>query len=55
MAALPYCDDFLPVHNLNSLSALAEHLSLLDQPRPPRSATMRQADIVSTAAFIGSR
>ena len=28
-AALPYVDDFLPVHNLNSLSALASHLSSL--------------------------
>ncbi|HET8775627.1 MAG TPA: VWA domain-containing protein [Thermoanaerobaculia bacterium] len=25
-AALPFIDDFLPVHNLNSLAALAEHL-----------------------------
>ncbi len=26
-AALPYVDDFLPVHNMNSLHSLAEHLS----------------------------
>ena len=26
-AALPYVDDFLPVHNMNSLQALADHLS----------------------------
>lgn len=31
-AALPFIDDFLPVHNLVSLSALAEHLNAL----PPR-------------------
>ena len=28
-AALPYVDDFLPVHNLNSLEALARHLNNL--------------------------
>ena len=28
-AALPYIDDFLPVHNLNSLESLAQHLSNL--------------------------
>ncbi|HKF65221.1 MAG TPA: VWA domain-containing protein, partial [Vicinamibacterales bacterium] len=31
-AALPFIDDFLPVHNLASLEALADHLSRL----PPR-------------------
>ena len=37
-AALPYVDDFLPVHNLHSLSALAAHLSTLSSTagrRPP--------------------
>ena len=44
-AALPYVDDFLPVHNLNSLEALAHHLNNLSPnrrfvspyqpPRPP--------------------
>jgi hypothetical protein len=29
-AALPFVDDFLPVHNLASLEALAEHLNRLD-------------------------
>jgi uncharacterized protein with von Willebrand factor type A (vWA) domain len=33
-AALPYIDDFLPVHNLNSLESLAQHLSSL---RPDRA------------------
>lgn len=28
-AAMPYVDDFLPVHNLNSLEALAQHLNSL--------------------------
>jgi len=55
VAALPYCDDFLPVHSLNSLSALAEHLALLDYPRPARNTTTRQAENVSSAAFIGAR
>lgn len=36
-AALPYVDDFLPVHNLNSLESLARHLSRLDSHRPGRS------------------
>jgi hypothetical protein len=30
-AALPYIDDFMPVHNLNSLTALAQHLNQLDR------------------------
>ena len=32
-AALPYADDFLPVHNLNSLEALAHHLNNLSPQR----------------------
>ncbi len=32
-AALPYIDDFLPVHNLASLEDLAEHLAEVDQRR----------------------
>ena len=32
-AALPYVDDFLPVHNLNSLESLAQHLSSLGSER----------------------
>jgi len=32
-AALPYIDDFLPVHNLTSLEDLAEHLAGLDGRR----------------------
>ena len=32
-AAMPYIDDFLPVHNLNSLEELARHLNNLDDRR----------------------
>ncbi len=35
-AALPYIDDFMPVHNLESLEALAQHLSDLADTRPVR-------------------
>jgi hypothetical protein len=35
-AALPHIDDFLPVHNLDSLQALARHLGTLDEHRPER-------------------
>ncbi|MEM9777899.1 MAG: CoxE, partial [Chloroflexota bacterium] len=37
IAAMPYIDDFLPVHNLNSLEALASHLRGLDDPRRKRA------------------
>ncbi len=33
-AALPYVDDFLPIHNLESLEQLARRLELVE-PRPP--------------------
>lgn len=36
-AALPFVDDFLPVHNLESLESLAHHLNTL----PPRRGTIR--------------
>ena len=32
-SALPYVDDFLPIHNLNSLAALASHLGSLSPQR----------------------
>jgi len=38
-AALPYVDDFLPVHNLNSLASLAQHLNQLS---PRRSSTLQR-------------
>jgi uncharacterized protein with von Willebrand factor type A (vWA) domain len=37
-AALPYVDDFLPIHNLRSLAQLALHLQALPQRRNPRRA-----------------
>ncbi len=40
-AALPYVDDFLPVHNLNSLEALALHLNRLPQRKQPAAAYRR--------------
>lgn len=36
-AALPYIDDFLPIHNLQSLTALSNHLSRLGRQRSFRS------------------
>jgi uncharacterized protein with von Willebrand factor type A (vWA) domain len=36
-AAIPFVDDFLPVHNLASLEALAEHLNRLPTYRPTRT------------------
>ena len=44
-AALPFIDDFLPVHNLASLDALARHLNALPARRPAR----RQAPGVRAA------
>ncbi|HUZ02945.1 MAG TPA: VWA domain-containing protein [Thermomicrobiaceae bacterium] len=38
-AALPYVDDFMPVHNMASLEALAERLSKIDDFRPVRRQT----------------
>ena len=32
-AALPYVDDFLPVHNFNSLESLGRHLNELGRGR----------------------
>ena len=40
-AALPYIDDFLPVHNLASLEDLARRLSELDQRPPMRRQQVR--------------
>ena len=37
-AALPYLDDFLPIHNLTSLEALAKYLIRLDRRRTVRRA-----------------
>lgn len=35
-AALPFIDDFLPIHNMQSLKTLADHLSSLDSRRSTR-------------------
>lgn len=35
-AAMPFIDDFMPVHNLESLELLAEHLSSIGENRPVR-------------------
>ena len=40
-AALPYVDDFLPVHNLNSLESLARHLNNLPPRKQPAAAFRR--------------
>ena len=48
-AALPYIDDFLPVHNLASLDELAAHLQSINELHQPRSRQMR------SAAFIGRK
>lgn len=34
--ALPFVDDFLPIHNLESLEMIAQKLTLFDAPRPAR-------------------
>jgi uncharacterized protein len=36
-AALPYIDDFMPIHNFQSLSALAAYLNRLNTARPPNA------------------
>ena len=52
-AALPYIDDFLPVHNLNSLEALGLHLNRLAPRRalghPYRSPVPQQLEPVSSS------
>ena len=40
-AALPYVDDFLPVHNLSSLESLARHLNDLPPRKQPAAAYRR--------------
>lgn len=50
-AALPWIDDFLPVHNLASLEQLTDHLNRLDARRTVR----RRARPLPGAAFIGGR
>ena len=47
-AALPYVDDFLPVHNLNSLEALARHLNSLPPRKQPAAAYRRMRLVEQT-------
>ncbi len=51
-AALPHIDDFLPVHNLASLEALAAHLQHLTVAKRP---SRRQQLKLSGSAFIKDR
>jgi uncharacterized protein with von Willebrand factor type A (vWA) domain len=46
-AALPYVDDFLPAHNLESLEALGRALSQLDRTRPARRQRPRVISAIS--------
>ena len=48
-AALPFVDDFLPVHNLASLEALAKHLNQLPEHRPAR----RQVVLTAPVRAVG--
>ena len=41
-AALPFVDDFLPVHNLASLDTLGQHLNRLPARRPSRASGSRR-------------
>ncbi len=51
VAALPFIDDFLPVHNLASLEDLTGHLNRLDGRRVGREGAMS----LRGAAFVGAR
>lgn len=42
-AALSYIDDFLPIHNLQSLTVLAEHLAALGKHRSKKSSIIMQS------------
>ena len=57
-AALPYVDDFLPIHNLDSLETLAHHLSQINPRKtstPYRPREDRQNDDDSTNLDITTR
>lgn len=43
-AAMPYIDDFLPIHNLQSLTALADHLASLGYHQRLKSAIFMQTN-----------
>ncbi len=44
-AALPYVDDFVPIHNLNSLEALGRLLNQVQEGRPARRQRARSSQI----------
>jgi len=48
--ALPYIDDFLPAHNLDSLINLGNLLQRIDNSRPVRSAAARRKTVASVGA-----
>ncbi len=51
-AAMPFIDDFLPVHNLASLGDLAEHLANLSERRPERrQQSQRRAGVPPTPSL----
>jgi hypothetical protein len=58
-AALPFIDDFMPVHNLASLEELADHLTSLDE-RPSsgrnqlRNHLHRSSGSISSEKFKGA-
>ena len=57
-AALPYVDDFLPIHNLQSMEALARLLDdMVDQPpvRSHRSIAGSMLDQLPSPPLIGKR
>ncbi|GCE12603.1 vWA domain-containing protein [Tengunoibacter tsumagoiensis] len=45
--ALPFVDDFLPAHNLDSLISLGKLLSTIDDSRPDRSAGARRKAVAA--------
>ena len=54
-AALPFIDDFLPVHNLASLERLAEHLNALPMRRAPRRSRAATGPIADDARIRNPR
>jgi uncharacterized protein with von Willebrand factor type A (vWA) domain len=50
-SALPYIDDFLPVHNLASLEDLAEHLASVQSGRPQRRQQRAGTQLVGNPAM----
>ncbi len=51
-AALPYVDDFLPVHNLESIEQLADHLQRLGDIRPMRRQQRPDLDLQPIGAEL---